>query len=328
MEELEEISARSGFWNETEKASRIMKELENIKEEVENWKKLEEKIAYLEEFAQVAETVEEKKEIEAETEELEKEIAALEFKTLLKGEYDKSGAILAIHAGAGGVDAQDWSMMLLRMYLRWAERKGLKAKILDESPGTEAGVKSVIFEIEGDYVYGYLKGEAGTHRLVRLSPFNADKLRQTSFALVEVLPVIDEIEEVSIKEKDLRMDTFRASGAGGQYVNKTNSAVRLTHLPTGLVVACQSERSQAQNKERALKILRAKIHQKYLREKEEEKRKLRGEFHSPEWGSQIRSYVLHPYKLVKDHRNKFETAETEKVLNGEIDEFIEAYLRM
>lgn len=272
-------------------------------------------------------TSEEIKEIEAEIKDLENKLSALEFRTMLGGKYDANDAILAVHSGAGGVDAQDWAEMLLRMYLRFAEKKDFRTKIIEESRGSEAGIKSATAEIEGSYAYGNLKSEAGVHRLVRLSPFNADNLRQTSFALVEVLPVIDEIKEVKIEPNDLRIDTFRSSGAGGQSVNKTSSAVRITHLPTGLVAACQSERSQLQNKERALKVLRAKLHKKYLEEQEREKLKLRGEHQSAEWGNQIRSYVLHPYKMVKDHRTKYETSDPEKILNGDMDGFVEAYLK-
>ncbi len=303
-----------------------MKKAEELKKEVEKIEKAEKNAKELEELLKIANEAD-LKDLESKINDLEKEVNELEFKTLLSGEYDQNDAILAIHSGAGGVDAQDWAEMLLRMFLRWAEKNNFKTKVLDESRGGEAGIKSVTLEIQGSYAYGYLKGEAGVHRLVRLSPFNADNLRQTSFALVETLPVIGEIEEVKINPQDLKIDTFRSSGAGGQHVNTTDSAIRITHIPTGIVVTCQNERSQGQNKEQAMKILRAKLHQKFLEEREKEERKIRGEFQSAEWGNQIRSYVLHPYKLVKDHRTKFETSDTEKILDGELREFIEAYLK-
>lgn len=325
--ELEQKTVEAGFWNDPVKAAEIMKELEFLKEEIAKVGNIENKAKDLKELLNIAEAEKDIEEIENQANELRKEIDKLEFQTLLGGEYDKNDVILSINSGAGGVDAQDWAEMLMRMYLRWADRRGFKAVIMDESRGAEAGIKSATLEIKGSYAFGYLKGEAGVHRLVRLSPFNSDNLRQTSFALAEILPIIGEIKEVKIDPQDLRIDTFRSSGAGGQNVNKTESAVRITHVPTGIMVKCQSERSQAQNREQAMKILKAKLHQKYLNEQAKEKRKLRGEYQSAEWGNQIRSYVLHPYKMVKDHRTGYETSEAEKVLEGELDDFMENYLQ-
>lgn len=352
IEEMEAESKKENFWNDAKTAGKTMKEVELLKEEVEKVSNLEGRMDELAELLEMVqkEDMEEKParnaslagnasrsdaswhsdaggEIEKEFLQLEKEINELEFKTLLGGEYDRNDAILSIHSGAGGVDAQDWAEMLLRMFLRWAEKNNFKTKIIEESRGQEAGIKSASLEISGNYAYGYLQSEAGTHRLVRLSPFNADNLRQTSFALVEVLPVIEEIKEVVIDPKDLRVDVYRSGGAGGQSVNTTDSAVRITHIPTGIVAACQNERSQLQNKEQAMKILKAKLHQKYLEERENERRKLRGENISAEWGSQIRSYVLHPYKMVKDHRTQFESSNPEAVLEGDLKYFMEAYLK-
>lgn len=303
-----------------------MKKLEDLRFEVEELENLEKQIDDLNELIKISDE-KELSDFKKQIFNLENIVNQLELKTFFTGKYDRNDSILAIHAGAGGVDAQDWVKILLRMFLRWAEKNNFRAKILSESRGQEAGIKNVIFEIEGDYAYGYLKSEAGVHRLVRLSPFNADNLRQTSFALVEVLPVIEEIKEVKIKSEELKIDTFRSSGAGGQHVNVTNSAVRVTHIPTGITVVCQNERSQFQNREKALKVLKARLHEKFLKEKEKEKEKLRGEFQSAEWGNQIRSYVLHPYKMVKDHRTKVETSNAEQVLDGELTEFIEAYLK-
>jgi len=308
-----------------------MQEIEELKKEIQEIEEIENKLGNLEELAKMygiePASSADKKEIEKEILEIEKNINALEFKTLFSGEYDRNDAIINIMSGAGGVDAQDWSEMLLRMYLKWAQINNFKAKLMDETRGQEAGIKSATLEISGSFAYGYLKSEAGVHRLVRLSPFNADNLRQTSFALVEIMPVISEMKEVLINPQDLRVDVYRSSGAGGQSVNTTDSAVRITHIPTGVVAACQNERSQLQNKEQAMKILKAKLHKKYLEEAEEEKRKLRGESLSAEWGSQIRSYVIHPYKMVKDHRTKHETAQAESVLEGNLNEFMESYLK-
>lgn len=322
-------SQENNFWDDAQAAAAILKELESLKNEVGKVEDVEKRITDAIELCDLMDnfTDEEFADIEKQIIEIEKDLEGLEFYALLGGEYDRNDVIMAIHAGAGGVDAQDWAEMLLRMYLRWAERNGFVTQVVDESRGTEAGIKSVTVEISGAYAYGYLKSEAGVHRLVRLSPFNSDNLRQTSFALVEILPVIGEIANVTIETKDLKIDTYRASGAGGQHVNTTDSAVRITHMPTGIVVTCQSERSQTQNRERAMKVLKARLHQKYLEEKEKEQKKLRGEFQSAEWGSQIRSYVIHPYKMVKDHRTKHETSDAEKVLDGELNEFMESYLK-
>lgn len=328
IEKLEKASNQEGFWKNREDAQKISRELENLRSDIRKLSDLESEIDGLIEVARIS--GQDKKiesEIEKQSQDLEKRIAELESDILFQGERDSSNAILSIHSGTGGVDAQDWAEMLLRMYLRYAERKFWKAKIISESRGQEAGIKSVTVEIIGKLAYGHLKAEAGVHRLVRLSPFNANNLRQTSFALVEVLPEIDKIEDVAIAPADLRIDTFRAGGAGGQHVNKTDSAVRITHLPTGLVAACQNERSQLQNKEAALKILRAKIFQKKLEEEGKEKEKIKGEHLSVQWGSQIRSYILHPYKLVKDHRTKFESKNPDEVLDGKLDDFIESYLK-
>lgn len=318
-----------GFWSEPQKAGTISRELELLKNEVLQLENLEKKAADLLELIHLFATpnAEEETEVAKQFFEIEKEFDLLEFKSLLGGQYDKNDVILAIRSGAGGVDAQDWAQMLERMYLKWAEKNGFKASLVEETRGAEAGIKSATIEIDGAYAFGWLQSEAGVHRLVRLSPFNSDNLRQTSFAMVEVLPVIEEIAQVVIEQKDLVIDTYRASGAGGQHVNTTDSAVRITHMPTGIVVTCQSERSQLQNKEQAMKVLKARIHQQYLQKQKEEKDKLRGDQKSAEWGSQIRSYVIHPYKMVKDHRTKHETSDAEKVLEGELNDFMEAYLR-
>lgn len=266
-------------------------------------------------------------ELEQETEALEKEIGQREFDAMLSGKFDRGNALLAIHAGAGGTDSQDWAEMLERMYLRWAENRHFEADILDITEGEEAGIKSVTIAVNGRYAYGYLRAEKGVHRLVRLSPFDAAHRRHTSFALVEVLPQVEDDNEITINPNDLQIDVYRSSGAGGQNVQKNATAIRITHLPSGLVVTCQNERSQLQNRENALRVLKSRLLEIKQREQEEQIAELRGEYTKAEWGSQIRSYVLHPYQMVKDHRTNFEIGNAQSVLNGGIDDFIEAYLR-
>jgi peptide chain release factor 2 len=305
-----------------------MQELEGLRSEVESFEKLEVELNDVEELCEIVSSDEEWTDIEKQVVQLQKNIEQIEFYTLFDGEYDVNSAIVTINTGAGGVDAQDWSEMLLRMFMKWAENKEFKVRLLDKVNGNEAGIKSATIEIDGRWAYGHMRAESGVHRMVRLSPFNSDNLRQTSFARVDVMPIIDDVEDFEIKSDDLRIDTYRASGAGGQHVNTTDSAVRITHELTGITAQCQSERSQAQNKEHAMKMLKAKLHKQFLEEKEAKKRELRGEMKEAGWGNQIRSYVLHPYKLVKDHRTKHESAQVDDVLDGDIDEFITAFLRM
>jgi peptide chain release factor 2 len=257
---------------------------------------------------------------------LKKEIDDFEFQTVLSGEDDSKNAILAIHSGAGGTESQDWAQMLLRMYTRWVERRGYKYETIDFMAGEEAGIKGATLEITGEYAYGYLKSESGVHRLVRISPFDANKRRHTSFASVFVYPEIEDNITIEIKDDDIKMETFRASGAGGQHVNKVSSAVRITHIPSGIVVQCQSERSQFRNKENALKVLKSRLYQLYKEQEEKKQEKLESQKKKIEWGSQIRSYVFQPYTMVKDHRTDLETSNVQAVMDGEIDEFIQAYL--
>jgi peptide chain release factor 2 len=306
-----------------------MRQLVSAKDVVQTWRQMEREIAELLDVTTLA--IEEndqslREEIQHDTEKISSRLNELETRLTLSDEYDNRAAILTIHAGAGGTESQDWAEMLLRMYIRWAERHKYKAEILDVSAGDEAGIKNVTLEIRGDYAYGYLKSEHGVHRLVRLSPFDADHARHTSFVLIEVLPEAEEEIDIKISPADLKIDTFRSSGPGGQHMQKTSSAVRITHLPTGLVVSCQSQRSQRQNKESALKVLYARLLQLERNKREAEKVKLKGERIEAGWGNQIRSYVLHPYKMVKDHRTNYETNDTNAVLDGELDEFINAYL--
>ena len=317
------------FWTNQETAKAVSQKFETLKDEVEGWEKLANNTADLLSLcADLEKNLDQEMaaEVTRQLDELGKEFAKREFFILFSGKHDSGNAIVSFHAGSGGTEAQDWTEMLVRMIIRFAERHGWQVTLLDESRGSEAGIKSATFRISGRYAYGYLQSEHGTHRLVRISPFDAEKMRHTSFALIEVVPEI-EAENISIDPKELRVDTFMSGGKGGQSVHTTYSAVRIVHIPTGLSVQCQNERSQLQNKETALKILAGKL-QKIQEEKEASERlSLRGEFKSPEWGSQIRSYVLHPYHLVKDVRTKYETTDTAAVLNGEIDQLVENYLR-
>jgi len=327
---IEQTIVAPDFWSDAVAAQQKMRHLADLKKTVGQWKAMESKTAELAELM----TLEEESpsptlgaEIEAEMAQLTKHLDDLEFKLAFASPYDLRNAILSIHAGAGGVESQDWAEMLMRMYLGWAEQHGYKVEILDKSPGEEAGIKSVTIEISGDYAYGYLKSEHGVHRLIRLSPYDSDHARHTSFALVEVLPEAEGDSEIILKPDDLRVEAFRSSGPGGQNVQKVSSAVRIVHIPSGLVVTSQTERSQHQNKEIALRILKARLFKLDLAKREEEHARLKGKFVSAEWGNQIRSYTLHPYRLVKDHRTGFETGNTEAVLNGDLDGFINAYLR-
>jgi len=303
-----------------------MRQLAEQKKVVDRWRGMEEKAAEIAELISL-EDDSLAGDIEAEVAKLASRLDKMELEAAFSSEYDSRNAILYIHAGAGGTESQDWAQMLMRMYLRWAERRRYKAEVLDVSPGEEAGIKSVVIGVNGDYANGYLRSEHGVHRLVRLSPFDADHARHTSFALVEVMPEAEAGVDVRIEPDDLKVETFRSSGPGGQHMQKTSSAVRLTHLPSGLAVSCQSERSQHQNKEIAMKILRSRLLELELEKRAEERSKLKGKHVAAGWGNQIRSYVLHPYKMVKDHRTDYQTGDTEAVLDGELDGFITAYLR-
>ena len=303
-----------------------MKTLSALENELEGWAKLENRLADAWELVELSDPDLEEdltKEIQA----LQQEIAKREFDVMLSGEYDRGDALLAIHAGAGGNDAQDWAEMVQRMYLRWAEKRGFETETLDLTPGEEAGIKSTTISISGLYAYGYLRSEKGVHRLVRISPFDSSNRRHTSFILVEILPQVEDDESIKINPSDLRIDTFRSAGAGGQSVQKNDTAVRITHIPTGIVASCQNERSQTQNREMAMKVLKGRLLALQQQERKEKIEELRGEYQKAEWGSQIRSYVLHPYQMVKDHRTDFEMGNTEAVLDGELDPFIESYLR-
>jgi len=328
LSSLEEEVQREDFWSDPREAQRVLSELSKIRKLVEKGRKISEILSSLKEFSELLEEDESiEKELRTELEEAERLLEELELQTLFTDEYDSYNAVVTIHAGAGGVDAQDWAEMLLRMYTRWAERNNFDLEMVDTSFGEEAGIKSATFIVKGDFAYGYLKSERGVHRLVRISPFDAAHRRHTSFALVDVIPDIGNEIEIEIKPEDLKIDTFRASGPGGQYVNKTESAVRITHIPTGIVVECQSERSQHQNRETAMRILKAKLFALEREKKEKELQALKGERKDIAWGNQIRSYVLHPYTLVKDHRTGVEVGNIQGVLDGDIDIFISSYLK-
>nr|WP_276576397.1 peptide chain release factor 2 [Caldicoprobacter algeriensis] len=329
IKELEQSMNDPEFWNDLERSQKVNREIKALKNKVERFKKLWSKIEDLEVLIELA--LEEQDysvtdEVSSSLRQLDKEVNAFNMETLLSGPYDRNNAIVSLHAGAGGTEAMDWVAMLFRMYTRWCEDKGYEVKVLDMLPGEEAGVKSVTFHVIGPNAYGYLRCERGVHRLVRISPFDASGRRHTSFASVDVMPELEDDTEIEIRPEDLRIDTYRASGAGGQHVNKTESAVRITHIPTGIVVQCQNERSQIQNRETAMKMLKARLLELKEREQEEKLRQLKGEVKKIEWGSQIRSYVFHPYNLVKDHRTGVETGNIQAVMDGELDQFINAYL--
>lgn len=358
LKELENQTTKPEFWNDSANSGKILKQINNIKSKTENYKKIKENLQYILELKDlVYEEIKEMpagaellkssflldgeqenikkdsdlyaeiKEVLEETESLENNIEKLEISTLLSGKYDSNNAILTIHPGAGGTEAQDWAEMLYRMYTRWASQNGYDIKELDYLDGEEAGIKSVTFLVSGEYAYGYLKGEMGVHRLVRISPFDAGGRRHTSFASLEVLPEIAEDIEIDINPDDLRVDTYRSSGAGGQHINKTSSAIRITHIPTNIVVTCQSERSQIQNRETAMKMLKSKLLNLKEKENKEKIEDLKGVQMDIAWGSQIRSYVFCPYTLVKDHRTNYETGNVQAVMDGDLNGFIDSYLK-
>jgi peptide chain release factor 2 len=324
--QLEKAAEKPDLWDDPEQAQKVMRRLARLREDVESWRALRQRTDDALELARL-EDESLQAGIGAELNAIQEEVDRREFQALLSGRYDREDAILAIHAGAGGTDSQDWTQMLMRMYLRWAERHEFKVDVLDTSEGEEAGIKSATIAIDGEYAYGYLKSERGVHRLVRLSPYDSANRRHTSFSLVEVYPQVETSDEIQVDAGDLRIDTYRSAGAGGQNVQKNETAVRITHLPTGIVVTCQNERSQTQNKENAMRVLRARLLDLKQQQQEEELAKIKGEHIQAEWGSQIRSYVLHPYQMVKDHRTDFETGDTNGVLDGDLDGLIEAFLR-
>ncbi len=323
---MEKEAQDPALWTDPERARKTMGALSRDRDEIELWRKTEQRVRDSLELCELGDASMHA-ELEREVDQIEKDARQLEFETLMAGDYDRDDAIFTIFSGAGGTEAQDWVAMLYRMYQRWMEEHGYKTDLIDVSEGEEAGLKSVTLAVNGPYAYGYLKAEKGTHRLVRLSPFDSAHRRHTSFASVEVYPQVEDVGVVEIKPEEIEIETYRASSAGGQNVQKNATAVRIRHLPTGIVVTCQNERSQSQNRENAMKVLRARLLELKLEEKEKEIAALKGGRVKAEWGQQIRSYVLHPYQMVKDHRTDYETGRTDDVLNGRLDEFIEAYLR-
>ena len=330
LKNLEEKTVQEGFWNDQNESSKVLAEIKSRKSKVEKYKHILNELENIIELIGLVEIEQDEalvEEIVSDSKKISKEMENFELQTLLSGKYDSNNAILTIHPGAGGTESQDWAEMLYRMYSRWATKNGYEVKELDFLEGDEAGIKSVTFEVKGENAYGYLKGEMGVHRLVRISPFDSGGRRHTSFASLEVIPEIEDDVDVYINPDDIKMDVYRASGAGGQHINKTSSAVRLTHIPTGIVVACQTQRSQIQNRENAMKMLKSKLLDLKERENKETIEELKGVQRDIAWGSQIRSYVFCPYTMVKDHRTNYETGNIEAVMNGEIDGFIESYLK-
>jgi peptide chain release factor 2 len=330
LKSLQEEAIKADFWNDAQRAQKVSQRIAWLQEDIQKWRQIHSQIEDAEVLVELAIEEEEENlsgEIEAELKPTVKQIEDLEFEIMLDGKHDQNNAILNIHSGAGGIDASDWANMLLRMYLRWCEQHNYKVDLLELTPNEEAGITSATMFVSGLHAYGYLRAENGIHRLVRLSPFDFNQRRHTSFASVSVSPEIDDNIEVEINENDLRVNTYRASGAGGQHVNVTDSAVRITHLPTGIVAQCQNERSQHRNREMAMKVLRSRLYEYYQQKKEEEMAKLQGEKGDISFGNQIRSYVLHPYQRVKDLRTNVETSNVEAVLDGDLDIFIKAYLK-
>lgn len=329
VKELEDKTSQNDFWNDTKEANKILKEIKDAKRVTDPWQKASNNVEELQQFFDMAKAEDDSQtlvELSDQAADLEQAVIQIEFIRKLGGEDDSSPAILTIHSGAGGTESCDWTDMLFRMYTRWMERRKFPYNVLDIQPGDEAGIKSVTIEVNAEYAYGHLRAECGVHRLVRISPFDSNARRHTSFSSVYSYPIVEQVDDFELDEKEIRVDTYRASGAGGQHINKTDSAVRMTHIPTNIVVACQNERSQIKNRAVALRLLKARVRQYYKEQDEKERQSKLLEKKKIEWGSQIRSYVLHPYNMVKDHRTDVETSNTQAVLDGDIDMFIEAFL--